>query len=408
MKQESSRRTNTLAYIAASANETNDTPLSGVLPLYSAAFDRANPHQVSPPTLGYLWTKEAAYPGMTELVRANDSDAKIPKSSGSGFVVMTDAQRGAQTLRGCVAGWGAGFAYRRHDVGEALVQITGGGVTVKSNSITGGAVWEWWWKGKEFINDYDYGRQLVMAVYPETGQAIQEAGDRYGAVSVPLYARHPAPTLYVKNLAGNRQSTRAIPIEWDPDSHGGGKDHAVIYANVKIGKDLTLNWRGPDDVDRQWPVVLYESKYEGPAFAVANVEAPTAYLNPEFSTYYKYDAKTDTLSEVVAKKTKVNISGGGADGLILASGTGPDAIAMGIYKNDPNAGIVLYDDSGPSVGHYGPGFSKWGIVYRSAVSQQWSFRSWIVTDSVRNIQKDFHQLYIWGVTSRDVHTVLAK
>jgi len=352
--------------------------------------------------LGYVWTKETPYPGMIELLRTDDIRGSNVGSRMHALISGGDSLRKPEALTGYRVASAVGSAYPRLNVNEVLVAVSGGGVTIKSNANTGGAVWEWWWGGKEFINDFDYGRQLSMAVYCETGQALQEAGDKYGTSNIPLHERHPSPTIELKNLTPSQQSTRAIPLEWTPDEHGGGRNNPVIYANAKIGKNISLDWRGPDNVDRNWPVVMYESVYEGPAFTVVNVEAPTAYLVPEFSTYYKYDPKTDTLTPVAATHAKVNISGGGADGLIIASGRGPDAIAMGVYKNDPNAGIVVYDDSDQTQGHYGATFSKWGIVYRSAVSEKWSFRSWIVTDHVRNIQSDFHQLYVWGVTSRDL------
>jgi hypothetical protein len=191
-----------------------------------------------------------------------------------------------------------------------------------------------------------------------------------------------------------------VPVEWLPDHFSGGSNNPVIYPQVALGKELTLNWHGPDHVDRKWPVALYESIYEGPALPVATVEAPTAYLTAEFTTYYKYDPKTDSLTPITIYHDKVNVSGGTASGVIIASGAGADAVAMGVYINDPNAGLVIYDNAGPSGGKFGSSFSKWGVVYRSGLIPKWTFRSWIATDNVRNIQSYFHQLYLWHVTSR--------
>ena len=39
-------------------------------------------------------------------------------------------------------------------------------MTVKSNLAVGCALWEWWWNGIQFVNDYDYGRQMQVAMYP--------------------------------------------------------------------------------------------------------------------------------------------------------------------------------------------------------------------------------------------------
>ncbi len=358
-----------LYYVPSTAQDIDGKPLSSLLPLPQLGM----PGDAQQMPSGFLWSKLEAYPGIAEV------SGLYYKVSGKPV---------------------SGYAYRRSS-GEHLVSVSGGGVTVKSNENAGGAVWEWWWQGKQFINDYDYGRQLQMAVYTDDGKALEEAGEKYGTPDVPPYARHESPTLYVKNSAVNHQSSRAVPIEWSPEGHSGGKSNAVIYANAKVGKEMTLNWIGRDRVDRQWPVVLYESVYEGPSFPAVSIEAPTAYLNAEFTTYYKYDPRTDSLTSMAVDHSKVDVSAGGVASVIIASGPGPDAIAMGIYMNDPNAGIVVYDNSGPSQGKFGSSFSKWGVVYRSGLPSVWKFRTWIATDRVQNVRKYFKQLYSWGVESRD-------
>jgi hypothetical protein len=360
--------TQALYYVSSSSRDIDGKPLSNMLPLSQLGIQGGEQQLLS----GFVWSNLEGYPGITAVSGLYD-----------------------KTSRKLVSG----FAYRRA-AGERLTSVSGGGVTVKSNKSAGGAVWEWWWHGKQFINDYDYGRQLQMALYTDDGKALEEAGDKYGTPDVPAYARHESPTLYVENSAVNHQSSRAVPIEWSPEGHSGGMSNAIIYANAKIGKEITLDWIGPDKVDRQWPVIMYESVYEGPPFPAVSIEAPTAYLNAEFTTYYKYDPRTDSLTPLAVDHSKVNVSDGGVGSVIIASGPGPDAIAMGIYMNDPNAGVVIYDNSGPSQGKFGSSFSKWGVVYRSGVTPVWKFRTWIATDQVHNVQKYFRQLYLWGVSSR--------
>lgn len=349
--------------------------------------------------LGYPWT-QSAKPGLVPILRTQGAQSPGRYAGNHALISSGDALHAKEALADYAPDGTLGYGYARYPGDrDSLVSVSAGGVTIKSNADTGGSVWEWLWHGKQFINDYDYGRQLSMAVYA-FGKALQETGDKYGGPKIPVYNRHPSPTLYVKT-SGNEQSSRAVPIDWSPDNLKGGKDNAVIYPDVKIGKDVTLNWVGPDGVDRNWPVVLYESVYEGPAIPVATIEAPTAYLTAEFTTYYKYDPVKDELSPIKALHTKVNVSGGGANGLIVASGTDPNAIAFGVYENDPNAGIVLFDNSGPGGGQYGSSFSKWGVLYRSTVRPNWKFRTWMATDTVPRIKEYFRQLYLWKVTSRD-------
>jgi hypothetical protein len=387
-----------LYYVLALPRDVNGNTILGMVPLIAPA--RSGPLTAVPSNLGFVWPAADAGDGRASIVRVRRQILGVETGAATTFVAAGDALHRQEALKGYTVDGILGSAFPRFSASELLVPISYGGITVKSNANAGGAVWEWWAMGKQFIDDYDYGRQLSMAIYTPDGRALQETGDNYGSAGIPLYERHPSPTEYVRNSV-NHQSSRAIPLDWTPDTWSGSKDNPVAYLNARLGKELTIDWLGPDKVDRHWPVAVYESIYEGPPFAVAVVEAPTAYLTAEFNTYYQYDPKSDTLSPVTAYHTKVNLSGGEASGLIIATGSGPNATAMGVYISDPNAGLVLYDNSGPDGGHYGSSFSKWSVIYRSQVSTVWKFRTWIATDSVQNVQKQFHQLYVWGVTSRD-------
>ena len=64
-------------------------------------------------------------------------------------------------------------------VRKSLLSLTAGGVTVKSNPAAGGTVWSWVWDGIEFINNWDFGREMQSALFPgdAEGSNPTEAGD---------------------------------------------------------------------------------------------------------------------------------------------------------------------------------------------------------------------------------------
>lgn len=296
-----------------------------------------------------------------------------------------------------------------------LEPVSGGRVLAKSNLAAGCALWEWWWNGFQFINDYDYGRQVQVALYPaEGGSALGEAGDVYGVPSIGRNARHPSPcTAFAaqRSTSSPRQVTAAAPLEWCPEYYGGGPDHPIVYPAVRLGKILTLNWKGPDKVERNWPVALFQTVINSPAIQRATVEAPTGYLNSEFNTYYHYDPATRTLTQdalaeiraITARGLGYNVKQpAGPRAVILAAGTGNAATAMGIYINDPHSGFVFYDGSlGASHGQSGSNFVKWEVHYDGPISAQaWTYNTWIMTDTVQNILADMNRLYAWGVSSR--------
>ena len=387
-------------YLLASSTYTDGQAIMGVralmdeYPAYSV-LDTHGRDAGAGPILGYAWISAASAEGLALL--SEETAAKASKESNT-RVLSLKREHAGSTSRD--ANW---WVYpRAPGSSESLRSVSAGGVTISSNMNAGGSVWEWWWRGRQFINDYDYGRQLSMAVYTEDGESLEETGDKYGDPGTPFVRRHSSPLVSIMLKSKTRQVSRAIPLEWDPDVKSGGPDNPVIYPDVKLGKNITLNWSAQKNPRRNWPVVMYESVYEGPPLEVATVEAPTAYLLAEFNTYYAYNPKSDSFEKVTLRHNKVNMSGGAAFGLIVARGSGLNATSMGVYIDDPNAGLVLYDNSGPSSGKYGSSFSKWGVVYRSGLTSHWTFRTWIATDSLRKVQGYLRQLHAWNVKSRDV------
>lgn len=311
----------------------------------------------------------------------------------------------------------SGDAYARFPgVSPVLAAISAGGVVAKSNLAAGCALWEWWWHGRQFINDYDYGRQIQVAVYPADGDAaLGEAGDVYGVASLQPDARHPSPCVGFAT-GGSTPSpsvtSAAVPLEWCPEYYGGSPEHPIAYPAVRIGKVLTLNWVGPDGVDRHWPVALFQTVVNSGGIQRATVEAPTGYLNAEFNTYYHYSPASGTLVqdalEAIRAKTARGLGynlkspAGAPMAVILAAGRARTAPAMGIYVNDPNTGFVFYDNSiGASPGQAGSNFVKWEVHYDGPITAaSWTYDAWIMTDSVQNILEDMNRLYSWAVASR--------
>ena len=424
-------------YIPSQSTDAAGTSIPGLVPLYRLVKPSATDHMDSSipgesgynteGAIGYIWSSGSAKPGISGLARLYDNQ---PQSANSGdHVTAVDSSPVPHpqsfpyyTLDSTPLGYG----YARYP-GTDRVQasVSASGVEIKSNVATGCAVWEWWWNGIEFINDYDYGRQLQAAMYPDYGSprsALGEAGDQYGfgdpnVSNVDM--AHPSPCISI-TTSGNSQSTAAVPLEWNPQNFGGGVDNPVIYPDVTIGKNMTLDWIGPDNIDRKWPLVLYQTVITAPPMSgSAVVEAPTAYLNPSFNQYYYYVPASQSFAAVsyatvqaVSGTTGYDVpgSGSGPQAVILASGNTPSSPAMGVFINSPNAGFVFYDNStggctSPSpIGstcQYSSNFAKWGVHYDGGITPgSWTFKTWIMTDTLQNVESYIVQLNTWGVTSR--------
>jgi hypothetical protein len=339
-----------------------------------------------------------------------------PVTIDAGTVNLVEEHTHAKPAAYYVPDGTAGNGYALFSTKTAVLDaVSGGGILAKSNLAAGCALWEWWWNGVQFINDYDYGRQVQVALYPDDGgSALGEAGDVYGVPSIARNARHPSPCTAFSaqgSISSPSQVTAAAPLEWCPEYYGGGPDRPIVYPDVRLGKILTLNWTGPDKINRSWPVALFQTVINSPPIPRATVEAPTGYLNSTFNTYYHYDPATRTLTpDALADIRAITVRGLGYNvkqppgprAVILAAGAGSAAIAMGIYINEPHSGFVFYDGSlGASHGQSGSNFVKWEVHYDGPISaQEWTYDTWIMTDSVQNILREMDQLYAWNVASR--------
>lgn len=428
-----------LYYIAASSTDVTGTALAGVQPLYSLVNSQGTDHMDSLTageggystlsTLGYVWTSPGSQAGLSNIFRVYDSQSGSPNAGDHATAVEAAPIPHAENLAYYSPDGPIGNAYARFPgTDNVLAWMTAGGVTAKSNLAVGCALWEWWWSGTEFINDYDYGRQIQIALYPAgSNSALSEAGDQYGGPTINVDARHPSPCVsFSTNLGSNspNQATAAVPLDFLPANFGGGPNNPVIYPYERLGKSLTLNYVWTDGVNHNWPVALFQTVINSAAATAAFpavVEAPTGYLNSSFNTYYYYRPTTGALTQVPqttvycdtfgytptngcpqnSPTTGYDVPGVGPGAVILANGPGPNAMAMGVYVNEQYTQFVLYDNStGTSGGQSGSNFAKWEVRYDGGISvPTWTYNTWIMTDTLQNVLAYINQLCSWNVQS---------
>jgi hypothetical protein len=242
------------------------------------------------------------------------------------------------------------FGYPRYyNQSEKLLSLSGGGITVDSNEAAGGALWHWTWSGYQIINNWDNGRQIQTDIFPPDYANPTEAGDTWSGYSVPALD-HGSPVGLAENV-GLTQRTRSISLEYDPDGtqqcvyeappgpcpgFGGGPDNPVVWSQVMLGKDLTLDYHGLG------PVALYSAFMQVPkALAVGTGrEIPVIYARASFYRMFQYDAETDRLQEQPCNNVALAISPN--YGGVIAT-TGDEDYAIGIYAiNRSQGGSVDY------------------------------------------------------------------
>lgn len=340
--------------------------------------------------LGYAWASQP--PGGSMLIR------QYNPSTGDHAL-----RHFAESLAGYVDELMGTFGYNRYNnADEALVTLSAGGVTIQSNGVAGGSLWRWFWNGMQFVNTRDYGRQIQTALF-HGNKNPTEAGDQHSDLGLPAARRHGSPILNNHN-SGTTQVTRAIPLDFIPENFGGGADHPVVWMDMVIGKDVTLNFNGMGSVAKYTTVVSVPTTLSN-----ASIEIPTGYLRANFNRFWTYNAETDTLTEVTASVPNCNFTtpfrfNVNFGGVMISDSSG--ANAMGIYGVHTSQGgsvntftlwkFLCFDGGQEATSS---DTVKWSAVFEAGTifAGTTAFNTYIITETVNTVASKMRQLFFAGV-----------
>jgi alpha-tubulin suppressor-like RCC1 family protein len=243
--------------------------------------------------------------------------------------------RSTTALAFITAGLLAGTATSRGQVnGNATISGNDpvfGPISVSTASQFGGAVFSLKWGGKEFINNWDHGRQLspnyqffnrYICYNPyETGSL--EDGNKPSTTAKLLMLTASGNTLesetqmawYYKNFVSNPTVNDACgdPSQWYPVT-----PYTDPLSNYRVHKKVTIGFAGLPNV------IEYLTEVFIPEVVQKGINNPTAVLNYEFSTIGSWD---------VVSKTYRNVRGlSGEDDRIKIASTADGSYAMAWYS----------------------------------------------------------------------------
>lgn len=296
-----------------------------------------------------------------------------------------------------------GYGYPRYgNTSTDLLKLSGDAVMISSNRVAGGAIWEWWWNGKQFISQYDYGRQIQSAVF--FGKANPtEAGDMFSQSTIAAGWRHGSPLVTATN-SGSSQTTATVPLDFVPGNFGGGQHQPVVWLNWQIGKTITLNFNGMPRVAKYVTTVVAES-----AQSSAQVEIPTIYTTGEFTRHFTYDAGLNSLVEVFptpCSDTNVALSNWNGAGAVIVA-TQNLSYAIGQYGRKPTSGgsvdyLTLWKFIGRACGN-GTKPLEFASSKTSAVRGPFnlpagksSYITYMASGTLNQVKQDFRALYLGG------------
>ncbi len=260
---------------------------------------------------------------------------------------------------------------------ETNFVLSSGDVTIKANKQAGGAISELSWNGKQFINNYDYGRQIQIAFnFTNTAEYDNptEAGSVYGCpgiVDAP-YAQG-SPIVYV-TASGPTLLTKTHPLQWQPENWGGGPDRPVMWKGT-IEKSVTLNY----DTKYSAHVIKWVSTLNVPAEDVTGSgdwELVAAYLTSDFNKQYSFDAQHDVLTDKSDVVPNNDCRGAPEDedyrpdsgGVINA--TADSNYALGVYRtrtDGHNHFVHCKFLNSHGGGKYGADATKWSVMGRESM-----------------------------------------
>ncbi len=199
-------------------------------------------------------------------------------------------------------------------------------IVITTTSRVAGAIHSLKWRGKEFIDSTDHGRQLQSAANFDDGTEISdetynptEAGSRRDGVGPTSSSR-----LISIEAAGNKLKTQTQMANWLAPGERSGKNLAkntTVLSEWNLSKEVTIGALNRPHL------IEYQVSFSAPFHGRNNqavFESLTGYMPAEFSSFWRFNASTARLEPLS------DGPGEQADPVVLSTPDG--AFAMGIFS----------------------------------------------------------------------------
>jgi len=258
--------------------------------------------------------------------------------------------------------------------------IGGFGIQVCGSLRVAGAIDYLTWNGMQFINAYDHGRELQIAISNQSGECYNptEAGSANDGTG-----QYTTSKLEGVNTAGNVYRTTTLPAFWlvpgQRDPNGCIAVNTSPLSNYKTSKAITLGYLGvPNAIQFLISVDVPEHQ------SYLQIEAPTGYMPGDtyFNTFWTINLQNGTLTQVNAGPAET------LDPVIIST---PDRqYAMGAYiaiAPSVYAHYARFNFPNPNTAW---ATSKWSNVWRGTMNftpgQVLSFESIICVGNLGTVQ----------------------
>ncbi len=282
--------------------------------------------------------------------------------------------------------------------GDGSIQSTvfGSELKISTTARLAGAIGSLTFRGKEFINQDDHGRELQSASsFDGLGECLNptEAGsgtDGSGAVSTSQLLGYAASENVLRTSA--RMSywlTANQDYSYQNKGQGCGNNpnikraqHATNLSDDMLLKQVKIGFANQPNVIEYLVTFRVAQSHQSAVF-----EALTGYLSRDFSTFWTYDPNTNQIKSLSSED--------GEQDLPVILSTDDHNYAMGIYS--PDLPQVQFSNIGYGrFNFYEYNTMKWNAVYRvvPAPAGDYDYRQYVVVGNLSEVQSAMKQLHI--------------
>ncbi|MEK7164295.1 MAG: carbohydrate-binding domain-containing protein, partial [Patescibacteria group bacterium] len=274
-------------------------------------------------------------------------------------------------------------------------------ITVKTSSKMAGAITSLTWKGKEFVNSFDHGRELQTAVaFDNWGECYNptEAGGSYDG-------QESTSVLKALNASGNKLTTQTNMAFWLRPGQDYGRpcnprlpspsgsvriaQNTSYLGNYILNKNVVIGMPGVAENIIQYSVSISTPRDH----KSAGIEAVTSYMPADFSELWTYDPSSRTI--VATAKSQVQ-------DLPIIISTADRSYAMGVYSIESYPAVSKARYSAWKFGNdpNNPNdTSKWNCIFEEGKMSagRHGYKCYVAVGTFVDVKSAMDQLYDYYV-----------
>ncbi len=328
--------------------------------------------------------------GMTPLTRAN-SDLVCDE-----FTLFAKGAGGPDIPIELSPATDAPICYDNPAEGTAMTitgMVDGDPLTLTVSNRFAGAVDSLQWRGKEFINIFDHGRQISYAWFMDnTGECLNPTEPGSGVDNFKQTSTSELQSIC--SSAPNQLTTTTRPAYWLAPGQMGFCDNGVTapvntapLSDDLLQKSITIGYGGIDNVIAFDATITLARDHTN-----FMVEIPTGYLTADFTQYWRFDPSSGELSPAKANDLTEPWDFVSVQTLPPILSTPDGAYAMGAYTAED---IDVYEILSYRVPNPWDHTNKWNIVAQRspAPAGDYRFLTFVAVGTLAEVQAALTDLY---------------